>query len=128
MRRALQALVLLLVISTSAAQQGGARISPCLGWGGAAPWAGICNVTAFHEWRAFGVFAQVTPRAGPVLDNWQVYAYRPNVLVQVGEQQVITWPGVAVGRQGGAWFAMVQADVLLSWDFSRPSETSSSAP
>jgi len=116
-------LLLLAVLGFASAQRGALRVSTCFGL--EAPPSGInldlttiCGVTGFVEWPAFGLFVQTSPRYGPFWDEWEVYGYRPDVKLHALGQDIRAWPGVAVGRERGAWFVRAQADILVSFDLS----------
>ena len=110
----------LAVLSVAAAQAGGVRLSLCEGF--EAPridLTTVCGVSAFVEWPGVGIFLQTSPRYGASYQNWEVYAYQPRTLAQVGEWgQVQWWPGIATGFEQGAWFVRVNADIILTWNFS----------
>lgn len=121
--RFLGSLLVLLALGFGLAQQGALRISTCFGL--QAPPTGIvldpqfiCGVNAYVEAGGYGVFVQTLPRYGPFWDEWEVYGYRSDVKLHLLGQDVRTWPGLAVGRQDGAWFIRAQADILISFDVS----------
>lgn len=117
----LVSVLLLSALSFGLAQKGSIRISTCFGM--QAPPTGIvldpqfiCGVSGFLEASGFGLFVQTLPRYGPFWDEWEVYGYKPDVKLHFLGQDVRTWPGIAVGREDGAWFVRAQADILISFN------------
>jgi len=93
------------------------RLSPCihLGLGQKTEASGICNVSAFWEKAgSVGIYAEISPKYGPPLDNWEVLLYRP-LSVQLGDISLAMWPGVAVGEQESAGtYVRIQSDIIMS--------------
>lgn len=120
--RALLLAAALAVAGAAAAQTAGLRLSLCEGLEAATlDLTTVCGITGFVETSELGVFAQVSPRYGPVYENWEVYAYQPRTLAQLGPAaQVQWWPGIATGFEQGAWFVRVNADILLTINLAPP--------
>ncbi len=92
----------------------GLRISPCLGWATESLQGPLCNVAGFVETPDFGVFLQVRPIGGPILENWQLYIYRPITRFELFGLHINTLPGIAIGVEGGTFFVGAQADIIIS--------------
>ena len=96
------------------------RVSPCihrsLGLSSLVA-SGFCNLYAYFEKRgSFGIYAEVSPKYGLPLDNWELMAYRPLELNLAG-LQVGLWPGLAVGEQEGSTYVRIQSDIVISLQY-----------
>ena len=110
----------LAVLSVAAAQAGGVRLSLCEGF--EAPRIDLTTVCGVCGVRGVAGHWDLPPNVAQVrrgYENWELYAYQPRTLAQVGEWgQLQWWPGIATGFEQGAWFVRVNADIILSWNFS----------
>lgn len=116
MRTLLLACVLVLAGTTLAQDfRAAARITNCIGFQQESLDATLlCNVSAFIEHDQLGAFLQVTPRYGPLHENWQARAYYVDPSWNLGVAARIEQVGVTVGRELGAWFIRAETDIIFA--------------
>ena len=94
------------------------RVSPCIHLGlsqNPIEASGICNINAFWEKSgSVGIYAEISPKYGVPLDNYEILLYRP-LSVQLGGISLAMWPGIALGEQESAGtYVRIQSDIILS--------------